>query len=172
MVVVSLSRAADELVALLARAAAPARRVVLVVGPPTAGKSTLVGRLARKGDVVADFDAIARSLGSTAAGWDHPYPIRRQAEARMQELFDQIAGMESGRAWVVRSVPEATRREALAERLRADRVVLLKPPTDVLMRRALERPDSQGTRREIRRWLARYTPSRRDELAESDDVKF
>lgn len=161
----TLPPAAAELVALLTRAVAP-RRVVMVVGPPTAGKSTLVGRFASAGDVVADFDAICRELGSTAPGWDHPYPIRRQAEERMQSLFDEIAVMDSGRAWVIRSVPEADRREALADRLRADRVVLVKPPTNILMRRALGRPDPQGTRREIRRWLARYTPSPRDEVIE------
>lgn len=158
-----------EAITAAATRATPGRVVMLVTGPPTAGRSELVRRFAAPGDVIADFDAICRELGSTADRWSHPAPVRVVAEQEMQRLFDEVAGMETGRAWLIRSVPVATHRQRLAKRVRADRVIVLKPPVRVLMRRARSEPHPDVARKAIRRWLARYTPSPIDELIESVD---
>lgn len=139
------------------------RRVALVCGPPCAGKSTLVSRLCDPADAVADFDAVARSLGSPGK-WMHPHAVGDAAEREMDRLTADIAAMTSGGAWVIRCAPEAEMREALADRLRADRVILLRPPLGVLMSRARQRPLADQTRRAILRWMDRYTPWSGDEL--------
>lgn len=41
--------------------------LTVVVGPPCAGKSTYVRRMARTGDVAVDYDALAAALGSDRA---------------------------------------------------------------------------------------------------------
>ena len=41
--------------------------LTVVVGPPCAGKSTYIRRMARSGDVLIDYDALARALGSDRA---------------------------------------------------------------------------------------------------------
>lgn len=139
------------------------RRVVLVCGPPCSGKSTLVARVRAAGDVVADFDEVARGLGSSGK-WMHSHAIGDAAERAMEHLVDDVAGMESGRAWVIRCAPEAETREALATRLRANQVIVLLPPLGVLMNRARQRPLAVETRRAVLRWMDRYTPRDGDEL--------
>jgi len=145
------------------------RLVVVVAGPPCAGKTTLVDRLRRPGDLVVDHDRIAQALGSDRA-WHHDEEIRREAEWHVHRLFRAVAAMNAGRAWVVRTVPVAADRVALARRLRADRVLVLLPPVEVLMARAERRPRPWVTKRTIRQWLARYRPAPVDELVTDPDV--
>jgi predicted kinase len=139
------------------------RRVVLVCGPPCSGKSTLVNARCSPTDLVADFDAVARALGSPGK-WMHPHAVGDAAEREMDRLVDQVAGMDSGAAWIIRCAPESELRAALAARLRADRVVVLLPPLGVLMARARQRPLAEQTRRAVLRWMDRYTPWSGDEL--------
>ncbi len=139
------------------------RRVALVCGPPCAGKSTLVSARRCSADLVADFDAVAQQFGSPGK-WMHPHAVGDAAEREMDRLITQVAGMESGTAWVIRCAPEPDLRAALAERLNADRVVVLLPPLGVLMARARQRPLAEQTRRAVLRWMDRYAPWSGDEL--------
>lgn len=139
------------------------RSVVLVAGPPCAGKTTLVERLRRPTDLVADFDAVARALGS-AGKWMHTAAIGDAAEREMERLVDVAAAISAGSAWVIRCVPDPDDRAALAQRLQADRVLVLKPPMTVLFGRATARPAPTETKRAIWRWLDRYSPYPGDEL--------
>jgi 5-methylcytosine-specific restriction protein A len=139
------------------------RRVVLVCGPPCAGKSTFVAGRRGAADLVADFDAVARHLGSPGK-WMHPHAVGDAAEREMDRLTDEVAGMTSGTAWVIRCAPEPDLRSALAVRLHADRVVVLLPPLGVLMARSRQRPLAEQTRRAVLRWTDRYSPWVGDEL--------
>lgn len=138
------------------------RRVVLVAGPPCAGKSTYVASRRGPGDLVADFDEVARRLGSPGK-WMHSRSVGDAAEREMQSLIDRVADIELGVAWVVRCVPDPFERCGLAERLRAEAVVLL-PSVATLTVRARERPAPAETIRSIWRWLDRYAPAPGDEL--------
>ena len=124
------------------------RTVTIVAGPPCGGKSTYVARRAKPGDVVVDFDMIARRLGSPAR-WIHPEPFRSRANREVDRLLGQIEAMTTGTAWVIRSLPDPAERAALAARLRAV-VVVVDPGESVCLARAASRPS--GTARVIRRW--------------------
>jgi len=139
------------------------RRVTLVSGPPCAGKSTFVEQRRSVGDLVVDFDAEASTLGS-GGKWKHTAAVGDATERRIQDLIETVAAMVDGTAWVIRCAPEAEAREALAARVRADRVIVLRPALGVLLERAARRPLVRETRRAIMRWLDRFTSTPRDEL--------
>lgn len=109
------------------------RTVTLVAGPPCAGKTTYVTERAQPGDLVLDQDA----LGATE--------YNRQLE--------RVATMDSGAAWVIRCAPGPTRREDLARRIRATDTVLLLPPLEVLLTRAIHRPNRRRQIQAVRKWF-------------------
>lgn len=110
---------------------AVAGRVVLVCGPPCAGKSTYVRAHAQHGDVVLDQDIV----GAQAM---------RRALAALPPA--------QGTAWVIRSAPGAAKRAALAKQLHAE-VVLLMPGVEELMARAKRRTDARRAIRSIKSWV-------------------
>ncbi|NUT53693.1 MAG: AAA family ATPase [Saccharothrix sp.] len=130
------------------------RRVVLITGPPCAGKTTMATALAAESDgQVVDRDLIARALGSRSRH-EHGRRITQRAEMRMRAELDRIAVADVVTAYVVRGMPEPGERERLATRLRAE-VVLLDPGMDECLRRARadQRPD--WTEDAIRQWYVR-----------------
>jgi hypothetical protein len=119
-----------------------ARVVHLVAGPPCAGKSTHVRQHARPGDLILDQD----DIGHTA----------------MTAGLARVKTMTDGTAWVIRCAPGPTRREALAQQLRAE-VLLLRPDDATLLDRAAHRPDPRRHIQAVRDWLHREaadTPGR------------
>ena len=126
------------------------RQVTIVCGPPCAGKTTWVRERAQAGDLVVDYDDIARRLGSPRQH-DHGPRYHRRVEAVIARA---LAGIEAGRherAWVIRSLPSTTERDALARRLSAS-VVVLDEPDEVLHERARRRDNPSRTIRAIREW--------------------
>lgn len=130
--------------------------IVLVCGPPCAGKSTYVQAHAQTGDLVLDLDAIARDLGSTRY-WHHDAATTARANAVMRAEVLKLAATRRGRAWIIRCVPNGRTRTGLARMVRADQVVVLLPPGRTLVRRARTRPDPLATITAINQWQKRYT---------------
>jgi hypothetical protein len=111
------------------------RQVVLVAGPPCAGKSTYVAQRRQPGDIVLDQDAIG-------------------ADAFKRGLA-RVGLMTEGRAWVIRCAPGALARAELAKRIRATDVVVLIPTPGELSRRGAGRPDTRRVVGAIREWFRR-----------------
>ena len=112
-----------------------------------------------------DLDEICRSLGSH--GHDHPWHVKRMAE-RIRDALEAQAGDRPGRTFVVRSLPNPSDRQAVADRLGADVVVLAIPPDEAVARaHADARP--AWTEQAIHDWWSRYRPSATDtELTAGD----
>lgn len=95
------------------------RRVVLITGPPCAGKTTYARAHAQPGDLVLDQDAMGRTA--------------------MRQALDRLP-RHDGTAWVIRCAAGPRARAALAQRIGATEHVHLVEPEHVLVRRAAQRP--------------------------------
>ncbi|WP_435582905.1 hypothetical protein [Amycolatopsis thermoflava] len=108
--------------------------VILVAGPPCAGKNHYVDQHRTPGDVVLDQDAIGpQAFNAAVAQLEHERP--------------------GARTWVIRCCGGATARARFAERIHASDVVLLTPPEDVLLARARQRPQPHRHAKAVRYWL-------------------
>ncbi|WP_197012451.1 AAA family ATPase [Actinomadura viridis] len=134
------------------------RRVVLVCGPPAAGKSTWVAEHAASGDRVVDLDAICRRLGSPDPH-NHPEHIRGRARRVRAAEETLVSRMQTGTAWVIRTMPEPERRTRHAAALGATEVVVLATPLDEAKSRAADAGRPAWTGPVIDRWWDRYRPS-------------
>lgn len=130
--------------------------ITVVTGPPCSGKTTYIREHAKPGDIVIDFDVIARALGSTSAH-DHDPRLREITAAAWAAAVDQLVTRYPGmRAWVIDSRPGRAR-QAAYQRARA-RIVKLDAPAAELHRRA--EADSRGddAHRRIDEWTSRHEP--------------
>lgn len=67
---------------------------------------------------------------------------------------------------MIRCQPNGHRRRLLAAGIRANDVVVIKPPLDVVLARALGRPDAVKTARLVRGWYSAFTVTETDTLLE------
>lgn len=116
------------------------RQVILVTGPPRAGKTTYVAQRRQPGDVVLDQDAIG------AGGY--------------KRGLSRVALMQAGRAWVIRCAPGMLARHALALQVRATEVILLCPDPSILFARGAARGDAKQSAGAIREWFRRERVNR------------
>lgn len=138
---------------------------VIIAGPPCAGKSSLAKRIAAQiGGVVIDFDDIARHQFGSGSRHDHPWLIREAVHAEIEHRLDNLPE----NAVVIRSAPGALERRALAERITADRVIVLAVPADEAKRRAEADRRPEWTANAIDRWWQRYQPHPADETDPSN----
>lgn len=129
-------------------------RVILIAGPPCAGKTTHALQLARGRDVVLDRDLIAKQLGSDRTHMHHAR-IARLAEQHMQTRLDELRrSTRDGTLYVVRSLPGQHARRAWTARYHA-RLVLLDPGIGECLRRAHLDGRPRGTVSAIRQWYER-----------------
>ncbi|BCJ45329.1 hypothetical protein GCM10010168_85980 [Actinoplanes ianthinogenes] len=107
------------------------RRVVLVTGPPCAGKTTYVRTHAEPGDQVLDQDVLGAKAMRTALAQIHQH---------------------HGTTWVIRCAPGPTARQQLVDQLGAEHVHLI-APRDELIARATHRPDRRRHIAAIGKWV-------------------
>lgn len=131
--------------------------IVVVTGPPCAGKSTHVAdRVAQGGDrdVVLDLDAIAHALGYPAEHleWGDRHPAREAALVARASLLKLVRSgtLDAPRVWVIDAAGAVL--ASLASTRTPYRLVELDPGRDVCLERAAHAGRSRPTFDEIHRW--------------------
>ena len=123
--------------------------ITVVVGPPCAGKSTYVAAQKAAGDVVVDFDHLARALGSTEAH-AAPEPVRAVAFAARKAAIKTVLDGVDAPAWIIHTNPWPGQL-ATYESAGAD-VVVLDPGLEECLARAASDSRPEGTEDAIRQW--------------------
>lgn len=135
------------------------RKVVLIYGPPCSGKTTKALELAQPGDLVIDWDQLARDAGSPREHDHRPEHARAASRARM-ELEQHAATMTDGTAYVIRTLADEQERAEAAERLRATDIIRCDPGGAECIRRAHDLGRKPSTDELIIRWYAQDWGSR------------
>ena len=132
----------DEIRPVLPR---PQCRVVLVCGPPGAGKSTYVQAHAGNNDPVIDLDTIAKEYGF---GRNRPRDQLGFLLGRAQSTACRIGTVGTDQtAWVILTAPSSRLRQWWVDTLavKPDDLIVLAPSREELRRRIVQDPD----RREV-----------------------
>lgn len=131
-------------------------RVVVVMGPPAAGKTTYIDQHAKPGDVTIDMDRIARALMPIAPEQSHDYPdhVRHMAiAARKAALHRAVRLREKVTVWLIHAIPSP---EDLAEyRAYGYQMEVIDPGRSVVEARARTmRPAAMMNH--VARWYAQH----------------
>ncbi len=117
----------------------------VVVGAPCAGKSTYVRDNAKSGDVIVDYDAIARALGAS----DHlPEGHIKQAAFRARKSAIDYCIESDCESWIIHSLPTDEQREAYAKA--GAEFIELDTDLDTCLQRAIDDERPPGTEQIIR----------------------
>jgi 5-methylcytosine-specific restriction protein A len=152
----------------------PTCRVMLVCGPPAAGKSTYVKRHRGAFDIVIDLDSIAR---------EHGYGRVRPPEATavlLTDRNDRLAKLHGLPpkvvAWVIIGAPSQKLRAWWSNLLgvRDGGLIVLNPGRDELRRRIMNDPDRVEVRqlhiKLVDQWLARERENKAGRILRGCDV--
>jgi len=130
-------------------------RIMLVVGPPFAGKTAHVAEHAAPVDLRVDYDTVAAGLG-VQRGDDRMHSAVAAARTALLRLVQQG---KSGApvAWIVSASPTAESEFPYHE------VVVVDPGLDVCLARCPEGPAGMGDRERVRAWYRVRTTATNDE---------
>lgn len=125
--------------------------LIVVTGPPAAGKSSWIQSHATARDIVIDLDLITRALaGPGAPTWNQdPLQLRVAHRARYAAMDEAFTLRDKTDVYLIHTMPSAKAR-AKYKRLDA-RIVVVDPGRDIVMQRveAMRDPDMK---RVVTRW--------------------
>jgi predicted kinase len=122
--------------------------MILVAGPPCAGKTTYARQYAKPGESVLDYGDIIEEMTG-----DRYSENRRARDAALDEWRRRLPISD----WVIWTAPKREQRGAIRERYNARVLVMLTPMEECLSRARLQRPAQWSTW--IREWFRDYEPS-------------
>lgn len=144
--------------------------IVLVAGPPAAGKSTYVREHAKDGDLVVEWERLALAI-DPAAGVAQGEPLRSVVGDVRRAAIAAIAKHAAAgdvRAWVVVGAPNAEDRHRLADEIGASSVVVVLCSREQAAARIADDAARSAAGDEmvgaVDRWWAKYTPHRADSV--------
>lgn len=128
--------------------------IVLVVGPPGSGKSTLVESERSVDDVVIDYDRIAEAVGSDRSH-GHASAAHSAAMAARAGLLSRLrqGKIDAPRVWLISTNPKAE------QMFPYHRVVVVDPGEDEVVRRAEAAGRPGSWRRLIADWYRQRKPA-------------
>lgn len=143
--------------------------LTIVCGPPAAGKSTLVEKERKPGDVIIDLDQIVIELGGQSRTNDKA--LRKRAILERNRRLDALAYTScTGHAWFITTAPYGATRRQWARMLGAKRVLLMLTPMDECKRRVRQDAErsayAQDQERIIDAWFESYTTMVDDQVIE------
>lgn len=134
--------------------------IIVVTGPPAAGKSSYIAARAKATDIVIDLDRIALALaGPGAPHWDHDETLLKVAHrARFAAIDEAVRHRDKTTVWLIHTMP-GQKAMARYQRLGA-KVVTVDPGKDVVMQRVqdMRHPGMQAV---ATRWYSRQRQSAR-----------
>ena len=125
--------------------------LIVVTGPPAAGKSTWIEAHAKAHDIVIDLDRISRALaGPGAPSWSQdPTLLRVAHKARYAAMYEAFEVRDKVDVYLIHTMPS---RKALARYKRLDaKVIAVDPGRSVVMQR-IEAMRDPEMRRVASRW--------------------
>lgn len=145
--------------------------VKVVTGPPAAGKTTYVKKNRARGDLVLDVDLLWRCLG-VLPPYERPNELKDVVLSVRRFIIDYCKRpSDLERAWIIATAADPEKRNAYAEKLHAD-ILLLKPTREECKRRLRE---DEHRQRHLDRhltlvdqWFANYEPRTGDEVISGD----
>lgn len=114
--------------------------LVIVSGPPCAGKTTYIQQRAAPGDVVIDLDGIMRRINPAYQHWAASLnaELLNKAIRVRNAMLGSLARQTNGRAWFIVSAPSRAERDWWRAKLGGE-VLLLHPGAEECKRRAIAR---------------------------------
>lgn len=122
--------------------------IIVITGPPCAGKTTYATQRAGRGDLIIDYDRIAGALGSPNEH-AHPPAHARTAQAAWHAAVG--AAVNAGaHAWIIHAQPG--RRDLTQYRQWRARIVVLDPGESTVRQRAIDTGRPAATLTYIDQW--------------------
>ncbi len=122
--------------------------MVLVAGPPGAGKTTYVREHRELHDLVWDYDAILAAVSGGA--WDLDV---NQIMLSMRSAYIEASKQYPRSCWLIASAPTRAERDEIS-----GNVVLLAVDEETCIARTAQRKDGVRWENIIKRWWQNYTP--------------
>ncbi|MEM1391466.1 MAG: AAA family ATPase [Pseudomonadota bacterium] len=113
--------------------------VILVSGPPAAGKSTYIAQNAEAGDIVIDFDIYRQRVGGKK--WDTDNKVWREAFKLRDADIRSLAHRSSGKCFLIVTAPTKDERDKWCEALGDVRVHVIATPEDECIARIKADPN-------------------------------
>lgn len=133
----------------------------MVCGPPGAGKSTLVKKSFREGDVLIDIDAILSDLSGTAIRTKERRKVHLlDAFVERNKRLSSLHTASTGAAWFLIGAPQPSQRELWAQQLKPSHIIVFETAYDECIRRIRAASDRAPTQESmiqgVHNWWERY----------------
>jgi len=117
--------------------------IIVVTGPPAAGKTTYIREHKQHGDVIIDYDEIANTLaGNDADNHEHEPHIKAVTKAARQAAIDKAIDKHDGSftVWIIHSTPSPA--QVKKYKTAGADIMTIDPGKDIVMRRCKQqRPE-------------------------------